>query len=65
VLSIYNTTDIHHGFAIAGLGVEAIVPPGVEYEIALPKLEGGAVMRIHCHMHPAHRSATLVVLPGR
>ena len=47
------------------LGIEAIVPVREEFEIALPPLEGGRVLRIHCHLHQAHRSASLVVLPGR
>ena len=63
-LSLFNTTDIPHGFAIPGLGVEVIAQPGVETEIALPPLEGHHIYAINCHVHPAHRSATLVVLPG-
>ena len=62
-LSLYNTTDIPHGFSISGTNVEAIVPVREEFEVALPPLEGGHVHRIHCHLHAAHRSASLVVLP--
>ena len=64
-LSVFNTTDIPHGFAIPALGVEVVVPPGVETPIELPPLEGGHVYAINCHVHPPHRSATLVVLPAR
>ena len=64
-LSLYNTTDIPHGFAIPALGVELVVQPGVETPIELPALEGGHVYAINCHVHPPHRSATLVVLPAR
>ncbi len=64
-LSLYNTTDIPHGFRISGLDIEVIVPVREEFEIALPPLEGGRVHRIHCHLHAAHRSASLVVLPAR
>ncbi len=60
-LSVYNGAEIVHGFAIEGLGIEEVLQPGVEHEIALPKIEGGRVYRIHCHLHPAHRTATLVV----
>lgn len=64
-LSLFNTTDIPHGFAIPALGVEVVAQPGVETPIELPPLEGGHVYAINCHVHPPHRSATLVVLPAR
>ena len=64
-LSVVNTTDMPHGFAIAALGIETVLPPGEEVRIDLPPLRGGQVLRIHCHMHPPHRSATLVVLPSK
>jgi heme/copper-type cytochrome/quinol oxidase subunit 2 len=63
-LSVFNTTDQPHGFAIAGLGIEAVLEPKQETEVQLPALQGGALYRIHCQLHGAHRSATLVVLPG-
>jgi hypothetical protein len=63
-LSIFNATEQPHGFAIAGIGVEAVLEPKQETEIPLPALEGGALYRIHCQLHAAHRSATLAVLPG-
>ena len=64
-LSIFNTTDMPHGFAIAALGVETVLPPGEESVVNLPPLHAGQVLRIHCQLHPAHRAATLVVLPAR
>jgi hypothetical protein len=64
-LSVVNTTEMPHGFAIAALGIETVLPPGEEVKIDLPPLQGGQVLRIHCHMHPPHRSATLVVLPSK
>jgi heme/copper-type cytochrome/quinol oxidase subunit 2 len=64
-LSLFNTTDIPHGFAIPALGVELVIQPGVETPIELPPLESGHVYAINCHVHPPHRSATLVVLPAR
>jgi hypothetical protein len=63
-LSVFNTTDIPHGFSIPGLGIETILPPGEELRIPLPRLEGGHIHAIRCHVHPPHRSATLVVLPA-
>jgi hypothetical protein len=63
-LSVFNTTDMPHGFKIEGLGIETVLPPGEEKVIELPKLEAGQVLHIGCQLHPAHRGATLVVLPG-
>ncbi len=63
-LSLFNTTDTPHGFRIDGLDIEAILPVQEEFELKLPALEGGKLYRIRCQLHPAHRTATLVVLPG-
>jgi hypothetical protein len=64
-LSLFNSTEMPHGFAIAALGIELVLPPGEEVVVPLPPLRGGQVLRIHCHMHPPHRAATLVVLPAK
>ena len=64
-LSFYNTVDTPHGMTIPGLGVEAILPPGEEFVVELPPVEAGHVYQVQCHLHPPHRTATLVVLPGR
>jgi hypothetical protein len=64
-LSIFNTTEIPHGFHIAKLGVSEVLPAQAEHEIELPALEDHQVLSITCHLHPAHRTATLVVLPAR
>jgi cupredoxin-like protein len=63
-LSIFNTTDIPHGFHIAALGISEVLPAQAEHEIELPALEPNQVLSITCHLHPAHRTATLVVLPS-
>ena len=63
-LSVFNTTDTPHGFSIAGLGIEEVLPVQKEHEIELTNLQGGNVYRIHCQLHPPHRSGTLVVLHG-
>ena len=63
-LSVFNTTEMPHGFAIPALGIEVVLAPGEETAIELPKLEARQVLAINCHMHPPHRGATLVVLPG-
>ncbi len=61
-LSLYNTTDIPHGFKIPTLGVEAVLPSKEEFLVELPALEPG-VYEVQCHLHPPHRGATLLVLP--
>jgi Cupredoxin-like domain len=64
-LSVFNTTDQPHGFAIPGLGVEVVLQPGAEQVIPLPTLEAHHLYAINCHLHPPHRSATLMVVPAR
>ena len=64
-LSIFNTTDVPHGFAIPALNVAEVLPAKAEHEIELPALEGHQVLQIKCHLHEKHRTATLVVLPAR
>ena len=64
-LSIFNTTDVPHGFAIPALNVAEVVPAKAEHEIELPALEDHQILQIKCHLHEKHRTATLVVLPAR
>lgn len=64
-LSIFNTHDTPHGFRVPGLGIETVLEPGKETTIQLPaKLEPHKVWAVNCHLHPPHRHATIVVLPG-
>jgi hypothetical protein len=65
LLSFFNTTDTPHGMSIPELGIAEILQPGVEQVVTLPKLEGGNVYDVQCHLHPPHRGATLVVLRAR
>ncbi len=62
VLSVYNGTEAPHGFAIDAAGIQVLLEAGQETRIELPALEGGKLHRIYCHLHGAHRAATLVVL---
>lgn len=62
VLSIYNSTDVPHGFSIPDLDIEVVLPPKEEYRVELPPLEGDAIHAVRCHLHPPHRSAQLLVL---
>jgi hypothetical protein len=64
-LSLFNTTDQPHGFAIPGLGFEVVLLPGQEQTVELPTLEAHRIYAITCHLHPPHRGATLMVVPGR
>ena len=64
-LSIFNTTDVPHGFAIPALKVAEIIPAKAEHEIELPALEDHQILQIKCHLHEKHRTATLVVLPAK
>ena len=64
-LSIFNTTDVPHGFAIPALNVAVVLPAKAEQEIELPVLEDHQILHIKCHLHEKHRTATLVVLPAK
>jgi hypothetical protein len=64
-LSIFNTADKPHGFAIRGLSIEAVLLPGEETRVELPVLKGSEIYTIGCQLHPPHRTATLVVVPAR
>ena len=64
-LSVFNTTEIPHGFTIDGAGIQEILPSKREHAITLPALEAGNVYAVRCHLHPAHRTGMLVVLPAR
>jgi heme/copper-type cytochrome/quinol oxidase subunit 2 len=64
-LSVFNTTDTPHGFAIRGLSIETVLAPGEETRVELPVLKGPEIYTIGCQLHPPHRTATLVVVPGR
>ena len=61
-LSVFNTTDVPHGFTIPALGIEVVLPSKEEFVVELPALEPG-VYDMQCHLHPPHRGATLLVLP--
>ncbi len=64
-LSVFNTTDKPHGFAIKGLSIETVLYAGEETRVELPVLKGSEIYTIGCQLHPPHRTATLVVVPGR
>ena len=64
-LSIFNDTDMPHGFRIPGLALEVLLPAGEETLVELPPLSGPQIYGIECHLHVPHRHASLVVLSAR
>ena len=42
-LSFFNTTEQPHGMQIPGLGIEVLLPPGEEFVVDLPELQGNHV----------------------
>ena len=64
-LSIFNTTDVPHGFAIPALNIAEVLPAKAEHEIELTVPDGHQLLKITCHLHAPHRTATLVVLPAK
>jgi hypothetical protein len=64
-LSIFNDTDMPHGFRIPGLAIEVLLPPGEETVVELPPLTSPQIYGIECHLHVPHRHASLVVVPSR
>ena len=61
VLSIFNTTDTPHGFSIDAAHVHAVLPAGKEHRVELPAMKPG-IYKVHCQLHPPHRSARLLVV---
>jgi hypothetical protein len=64
-LSIFNDTDMPHGFRIPGLALEVLLPAGEETVVELPPLASPQIYAIECHLHVPHRHASLVVVPSR
>jgi|GEM_PF-1695343 plastocyanin len=60
-LSIFNTTDTPHGFAIDAAEIHAVLPAGEEHRVELPAMQPG-IYPVHCQLHPPHRSARLLVV---
>ena len=64
-LSVFNTADKPHGFAIKGLSIETVLYPGQETRFFFNDTATTEIYTIGCQLHPTHRTATLVVVPGR
>lgn len=59
-LSVGNTTFATHGFTIVGYGIETEVLPGNPIDVEFTASRAGTY-EIRCQLHPAHKTATLVV----
>jgi len=62
-LSVSNDTDSTHGFDIEGYGLEArTIDPTLKPEHVKFTARRAGNFKIFCNIHPAHQTATLVVL---
>ncbi len=61
-LRVSNRTSVPHGFDIDGYGLKSwVIEPGQIQRIQFTARRAGT-FRIFCHLHEAHRTATLRVL---
>ncbi len=59
-LAVGNTTDVTHGFSIEGYGIQEEIQPGSPIEVKFTATNAGTY-KVYCQLHPAHKTATLVV----
>lgn len=59
-LEVGNTTPVAHGFAIEGYGIREEVQPGSTLDVKFTATNAGTY-KIFCQIHPAHKTATLIV----
>ncbi len=59
-IHVGNTTDAVHGFSIEGYGIREEVKPGEPIEVDFTATNAGTY-KVYCQLHPAHKTATLVV----
>ena len=59
-LTVDNSTDRTHGLSIIGYGVVEEVEAGKPLEVEFTASKSGT-FEIKCQLHPAHKTATLVV----
>lgn len=60
VLTVGNSTDKTHGFSVEGYGIHDEVMPGTPLVVKFSAGKPGT-FKIFCQLHPAHKTATLVV----
>ena len=60
-LTLINKLDDPHGFQIAEVGIEAVVPPKAQMTVQFTASQPG-VHRYICHIHPPHLGGQLLVL---
>jgi nitrosocyanin len=59
-IKVGNTTTATHGFSIEGYGIQEEVKPGEPIDVKFTAINAGTY-KIYCQLHPAHKTATLVV----
>ena len=60
ILNVGNGTDKPHGFTIEGYKIRKTVDPNQKLRVKFRASRGGT-FKIYCQLHPAHKTATLVV----
>ena len=60
-LTLINKLDDPHGFQIAALGIEEVVPPKAQLTVKFTAAQPGAHSYI-CHIHPPHIGGQMLIL---
>ena len=60
-LTLINKLDDPHGFQIAALGIEEVVPPKAQMTVKFTAAQLGAHSYI-CHIHPPHIGGQMLIL---
>lgn len=59
-MTVGNATTTTHGFSIEGYGIHREVKAGEAIKVDFTATHAGTY-RVYCQLHPAHKTATLVV----
>jgi nitrosocyanin len=60
-LTLMNKLDEPHGFAIAALGIEEVMPPHAQKTVTFRAAKPG-IYDYRCPLHPPHVSGQLLVI---
>jgi len=61
-LTVRNSTDKTHGFSVEGYGIGRVSDPTAAPMHLRFTADRAGTFKIYCQLHPAHQTATLVVL---
>jgi nitrosocyanin len=61
-LTVRNVTDKTHGFSVAGYGIHRLSDPTAPPMHVRFSADRVGTFKVFCQLHPAHQTATLVVL---